>query len=629
MLLVALAGSAEARLLLTGERVAPAGHLQSLIDPAGSLTPMQALAADWQRIDAPAASFGYTSATLWVRVDVRGGTSGSAEWLLRTHIRFMRPGDAWLVRHDGTLEHLFHITASQPFGERTLPLRHMAGAFQLAPGEDATVLIRFRAGGTAAMPFEFVTPARLARDEVRAHIWMAAFLAVLATLVVVNLAHFLAVRSPAHLLYALQESVIALYVLHLEGFAFQYLWPQMPQWNAIASPVLGNLTVIAGLMFAASFLDTRRIWPLMHRVLLGLVALCALLVLLTPLVDIRLANQVSLVTALAATLMTVAAVRGARLGVTGAWYFIIAWAARALAVAPFVAATLGIGPARGNLGLTGLEVGILVQALLFSVGLAAQIRGVNQRLQDSQAALIASLQERLEEARQRMRLEAEMEAASSALQRRSHLLAATSHDVGQPLGALKLALRAVNSEGHASPALAGMEHTLTELQQLLGDALRQARVDDGELQAAPPRRLAVGRLLAESVAQFKARAAGAGISLRWHDTPLTATVRELALKRCLNNLVSNAIRHTRHGGVLLAARRRGDALRVEVWDTGEGIEPADLERLLSPYEKGAASDGHGLGLAIVRELCNDNGWTFSVRSRHGRGTLATITLPID
>jgi CheY-like chemotaxis protein len=114
----------------------------------------------------------------------------------------------------------------------------------------------------------------------------------------------------------------------------------------------------------------------------------------------------------------------------------------------------------------------------------------------------------------------------------------------------------------------------------------------------------------------------------------------LLLKRILGNLLSNALRYTPHGGVLLALRRSqadsnvgvGDGLWIEVWDTGIGIAQADQARIFDPYVQMSnrerdRSKGLGLGLAIVRHACELLGLGVSLKSVPQRGTRFRIALP--
>ena len=104
----------------------------------------------------------------------------------------------------------------------------------------------------------------------------------------------------------------------------------------------------------------------------------------------------------------------------------------------------------------------------------------------------------------------------------------------------------------------------------------------------------------------------------------------ILLKRILGNLISNAIKYTHVGGVLVACRNSPRGIRFEVWDTGVGIAPDQQDLVFREFYKGSAnvgtSDGFGLGLAIVTQLTDLLGYELNMRSRLGRGTAISIQL---
>jgi len=106
------------------------------------------------------------------------------------------------------------------------------------------------------------------------------------------------------------------------------------------------------------------------------------------------------------------------------------------------------------------------------------------------------------------------------------------------------------------------------------------------------------------------------------------------LARVLRNLLGNAIRYTAKGGVLLAARPRGGLVSIEVWDTGPGIKQGELSRVFDEFYRGESSKGEpvggfGLGLSIVRRICNVLGHPLIVTTRPGSGTVFRIETPLS
>jgi CheY-like chemotaxis protein len=143
----------------------------------------------------------------------------------------------------------------------------------------------------------------------------------------------------------------------------------------------------------------------------------------------------------------------------------------------------------------------------------------------------------------------------------------------------------------------------------------------------------LGGLLATTVSEFQPVAASKGLKLRY--VPVRCTVRTDGhlLVRVVRNYLSNAIRYTKSGSVLLGCRRVGGSVRVEVYDTGAGMPPNMLDEIFEEFRRlvGAADDyerGFGLGLAIVRRIARILDHPLSVRSVQGRGSCFGVSVPV-
>jgi signal transduction histidine kinase len=140
----------------------------------------------------------------------------------------------------------------------------------------------------------------------------------------------------------------------------------------------------------------------------------------------------------------------------------------------------------------------------------------------------------------------------------------------------------------------------------------------------------LNELLSALYMQYQPIAASKKLELRTHSLQGTVFTDYILLERILGNLLTNAIKYTQAGSVLLACRQSARGVKIEVWDTGVGIS-ADQQSLVfkefykSPSNAGT-TDGFGLGLAIVTQLADLIGAELTLRSRRGRGTVVSIQL---
>jgi len=227
-------------------------------------------------------------------------------------------------------------------------------------------------------------------------------------------------------------------------------------------------------------------------------------------------------------------------------------------------------------------------------------------------------------------------AAETASLAKSQFLAAASHDLRQPLHAMGLfaaALAARVRDPSVTPLVASIRASVEALEYLFAELLDLSRLDAGALRPAPAA-FALGPLFARLAADFAPQAQAAGLSVRIVPTGLTVVTDAVLLERVLRNLLANAVRYTPAGGIVLGARRRPGAVRIDVIDSGVGIANADTARIFDEFvqlagapRNHASGRGMGLGLAIVRRLAALCGHAVELASTPGRGSRFSVTVP--
>lgn len=228
------------------------------------------------------------------------------------------------------------------------------------------------------------------------------------------------------------------------------------------------------------------------------------------------------------------------------------------------------------------------------------------------------------------------DAAEAANRSKDKYLAAASHDLLQPLNAARLLISTLRERNLPSVEQVLVERThqaLEGAEDLLTDLLDISRLD----QAAVKPDIALYRLdelFAPLVSEFQSVAAATGLNLRVHTGRYAISTDLRLMTRILRNFLSNACRYTDEGCILLGARRRGDRLRLEVWDTGRGIAADRLDSIFLEFNQldvGRAADrkGVGLGLAIVERIAEILRYPIAVRSWPGRGSMFSIEVPIS
>lgn len=206
------------------------------------------------------------------------------------------------------------------------------------------------------------------------------------------------------------------------------------------------------------------------------------------------------------------------------------------------------------------------------------------------------------------------------------LLAGVSHDLRSPLARMKMAVGLLAEQGE-SPLLSRMERDIAEMDNLIGAQLELARAQEGE----PTSPVDLDELLQEAVEAAEAQAPGR-VYLRAKGSICAAEIAPVSFRRCVGNLLENALRYGGEGNIQVVRRCINGAIFVGVRDRGPGIPAHLAEQVFRPFyrlesSRNRITGGSGLGLAIARQLAETQGWKIAIKSRWrgGAGVWLQIT----
>ena len=252
------------------------------------------------------------------------------------------------------------------------------------------------------------------------------------------------------------------------------------------------------------------------------------------------------------------------------------------------------------------------------------------------------LQRQTDELLQQLRIEkssadAACGAAEAANRAKSQFFVAASHDLRQPLHAMGLlagALQRKELDAESAQLAGSINESVDALEGLFSQLLDITQLDSGVIEVQP-QHSSVSELYRKLRLRFDPLAFEKGLALRFRGAWNHMWADPLLVERIVHNLVSNAIRYTRDGTVLIACRRRGDRLLLQVWDTGPGIDEFEQGRVFDEMYRvpdglraeSPQRQGLGLGLSIVRRLADLIDAPVTLHSRSGHGSVFTLELP--
>jgi signal transduction histidine kinase/CheY-like chemotaxis protein len=272
------------------------------------------------------------------------------------------------------------------------------------------------------------------------------------------------------------------------------------------------------------------------------------------------------------------------------------------------------------------------------IGALAVVRSAPRAFTDSQVQLIATFADQAVIAIENVRLFEEIQDKSRQLEianaYKSRFLAAASHDLRQPLHALNLfvaQLHGLSDSAGRARVLSRIDAAISAMNEQFDALLDMSKLDAGIL--APNLTVfPIERLLTRLRTTFAESARAKGLRLRIVSSSAWVRSDFILLERILLNLVSNAVRYTTRGGVVVGCRHRGQMLRIDVWDSGQGIPENQRRNIFAEFYQLGTSEpdrrgGLGLGLSIVDRLANLLGHSIELTSRRGTGSRFSVSVP--
>ena len=258
-----------------------------------------------------------------------------------------------------------------------------------------------------------------------------------------------------------------------------------------------------------------------------------------------------------------------------------------------------------------------------------------ESLERANETLEGRVRQRTEElTRVNVELERAKSTAEEADRSKTRFLAAASHDVLQPLNAARLYATALverESDGEIGRLAQNIDSSLEAVEEILGVLLEISRLDSGKMNPELSS-FRVSDLFTQLQTEFAPLAAEKELRLTFMPSSLAVRSDRRLLRRLVQNLVSNAIKYTSNGRVLVGARRRRDKVRLEVYDTGLGIPPEQQTIIFQEFqrlEQGVRmARGLGLGLSIVERLSRVLKHRIRLHSTPGRGSVFTVEVPL-
>lgn len=610
--------------------------MQVFEDPDGNASIAQvsspAFASRFRTHQADVLNAGYSTSAFWLKVDLHYNAmplSAPRIWLLELAYPPLDHLELYLPDTAGTYRLVQRTGDALPYSSRQIEQSNYLFQLPLKPDQTLTAYLRLQSEGSVQAPLSlWSSEAYMEAQPAKIYV-LGLIYGVLLGMLVYNLFIYISVRDTSYLWYILYIASFGLYQVSVNGAAVAYFWPDSPWWANASTPLFIGAAGLFGCQFARSFLQMARHSRAFDRILQGLVACSAVVMLMSLASSYGLALRLATALALAFTLCIFAAGlfawwRGMRV----ARYFIIAWSAFLLGGLVNTLMVLGYLP---NVFLTmyASQIGSALEVALLSLALADRING----MRDEQARTLREAGHKLEQLNQQL-------ARSNRL--KDEFLATVTHELRTPMNGVIGSLELMQTIP-LDAELVEYQHTASvaaqHMMRMVDDILILTELQAGRI-SSRVEPFSLRGLLHELRARFLSPAMEKGLLLSLDVAEglpdrLLGDRQKLAL--CLGYLLDNGVKFTQCGGVNLTVRGhiedRRLALTFSVRDSGIGFASLGDTMLYQRFFQidGSMSRGYGglgIGLAICRNLADLMGAKLQHSSVPGQGSCFELSVAL-
>lgn len=591
---------------------------------AGAFKPITSLEPD----------FGYIDAKAWLRVALINTSEDTRNWRVYVRENFLQHYDVYIEREDGRIEHLEKHTPETTFSERSFPYPELVTPVKFNPGESITLYISYWSEGSSHASLSFETAESFSAIAVYRNSKNYISYGMMVILIVASLIALVIFRLPVFVAYLVYVILTLVYLLHVDGVAFQYFWPGFPRFNSWFSIIVGTAFVLATYNFARVFLQTKVYHPRADKILFYMGVISVFIIVPAAFFNPQLTKQILMPLILLAIIAgTCVGIIAARTRLKAVRFYLFAWGVGILSAGLMNMRHLFGFDITQDVEFDSIRISIVVDAVMMGLGIADRYLQTQKARQEATRKSLVAAERNLRLSHRLHDLEDKYTLATQLAGTRDQEIKNTVHDLQQPLHALRLNVLDLKHKGEiAGETEDNIDEAFSYLETLIANQLDNT-VSGGDAATAGPGDddMGVPDVLKAIHQMFKPDAQQKGLEFTYVRTYCEAGVDAFVLMRIISNLVSNAIKYTPDGKVLMGVRRRSGGLRIEVHDTGTGLTPAEFALAKTRHVRlGETADdgqGHGYGLQIAAELAEKNGLTLSVLPGRNSGASLALDIP--
>lgn len=580
------------------------------------------LSGDFQMNTNGIPNFGYTASAYWVYFAVNNQTEHTERLF---EIAYPSLYDLEIYIYSGEeLREQLDLGAKYSFYERDFVHPNFLKIFNIEKGETLSFFIRFESQTSMQMPLYIYEQSGFVQARQIGFLVLGITYGVLGVMALYNLFIFFILRHMGYLYYVLVILATLFSNLSFTGVAYQYLWPNSPQWNEISVIFFLVLGMVFAVLFAYTFLEIKNHLPRFKIFFQAAFFLnIILLILVLYAVDIAL-QLIPIIITTMFILILYSGFLSWKQGLRQARFFVFAWLVFFCGVCLTVLSDSAIIPLNTFTKYAG-QVAAMIETVLLSFALADRINILQTEKNDAVQQLYKS---------QKLVIESLKKADTL----KDEFLATTSHELRTPLHGI-IGVAEILQEGSAGKLSKDVQSQLSlivssgkRLLHLINDILDFSKLKNNELRLTLTS-VNMKEMTDVVILMCTPLIKGKNINFYNQIDKSTALVYadENRIQQVLFNLIGNAVKFTDKGDIIISAKEERNQVKISISDTGRGISSAEIPYIFDQFQQGYSDIGEtvggtGIGLSITKQLIELHGGEITVVSKINRGTTFHFTL---
>ncbi|MCP3901602.1 MAG: response regulator [Desulfobacteraceae bacterium] len=596
-----------------------------------------------------ALSYGFTDSAYWVKFTVVNPYDTPIEWLLEASYPMLDSIQLYIKNNHGF--EMRQTGDSGSFDTREMDCRKFVFSLKSEPNTQNTYFARFSTSSSMNIGLKIWSPEAYMKELSNEQILLSAFFGSILMMIFYNLLLFISLRVISYLHHVLFMSASTLFLFTLYGLSFQYLWPNSVWWSDNCLPFLILLCNIFCVTFARSFLNTKKATPLFDRILIAYVILNCILIPLLSFFSYAVSIKAATFLAVLAALLPLVISIKLSILMRQARFYLVAWSFLLFGITVFSLKTFGALPSN-FLTEYSMNIGLFLEMILLSLGIGDQINAIEKELISEQLKVIFVQQQAFEQqeknAKEKALLEAQMR-QSQKMEALAHLVGGIAHDFNNILttitGYAELLLMgkitSIQKEEYLYYIISASRRAENLISQIL--TFNQKSVTENSDILLQP---VIIDATVKEVCNFLKRTMPVGIEIEQsiNSKSYQVLTDPTNIHQVVMNLCTNAIHSMeKSGGKLLIGLStidiedmstttgqlsQGTYLEIAVKDSGEGIDPANIDKIFDPYyTTKELGKGTGLGLSTVHGIVKSYDGEINIESEVGNGSTFKVYFP--